>query len=258
MEEKPKLKLGVVTAKDLAQWFGIATKTFTNRKQFYLDKLENFCEFQRNSRSITITKIYTDTYDKNLNSIIDKIYLESLENHNYLVSLTGMSKETGISVYQLRKSRNRLFGEKPTNIDKTCRGILGQRTMVWAVKLDGKPNYYRYMTQEEKELFNNLTKLHHNLLTPEQIQENQLILDYCVRNELSAKEYVDYLMDNDIDFFRNVLEEFYHIIHYRLVHATEHLVVEDFDLAANEEYRQYLLNEIQKIKEQIKEIQEKK
>ena len=52
-----KLRLGKVTTKELANWFGISYGTFRNNKTQKLDELKLYCEYEEIYGGINITKI---------------------------------------------------------------------------------------------------------------------------------------------------------------------------------------------------------
>lgn len=103
----------------------------------------------------------------------DKLYIESLVKHNNLITVSGTAEEHDVSRYYMTKSKNRLFGDKPANI-----GLLGQRTTIWAIKLEGTNNY-RMLSAEEDELFDNLIKNVYGKLKGKQIKALKRLENDC-------------------------------------------------------------------------------
>ena len=120
-----KLKLGKMTSQELAEWMGIKYTTYRKCGKKYLSQLDNFCDYEKVYGGIIIKEIYQDTYDKNIEEKYDKMYLESLVKHNNLITVSGTAEEQKASRYQMTKSRNRLFGDKPANINLANTGLLG-------------------------------------------------------------------------------------------------------------------------------------
>lgn len=63
------LHLGKYTNKELAEWFGIKTETFTRYKKKKLEELKNFADFDEIYGGIYITNIKEPTYNKNSQKI---------------------------------------------------------------------------------------------------------------------------------------------------------------------------------------------
>lgn len=78
-----------------------------------------------------------------------------------------------------KKLQERYFGngyekyDKPANI-----GLLGQRTTIWAIKLEGTNNY-RMLSAEEDELFDNLIKNVYGKLKGKQIKALKRLENDC-------------------------------------------------------------------------------
>jgi hypothetical protein len=98
-----------------------------------------------------------------------------------------MAEENDVSKYLLTKSRNKLFGETLDGIKSSAPGILGVREMVWCIKLKGCNNY-RYMTEDEQELFDSIIKSVYGNLDVEKIKARELIKEYCLKNDLKVRE----------------------------------------------------------------------
>lgn len=164
---------------------------------------------------------------------IDQEYLKELQRTNNLMTVSGASKTTSYSTYNLRNSRNRLFGDQPTSLDPAAKGILGTRTLVWAIKLPGENNY-RKLYPEEEQLFNSLIVEKYSSLEPEQLKAQELIYESCLRQNLSLQEYNNFIKEKGYDFFDQVIVKFQILTGHMLVHATEHEIGLDFTLEEND------------------------
>ena len=74
-----KLTLGKMTSKQLAQWFGVLPSTYSHNISNYLNKLEDYCEFEKIYGGVVISEIYIEEYDKGLKLKDEKIYLEEIK-----------------------------------------------------------------------------------------------------------------------------------------------------------------------------------
>ena len=60
-----ELKLGKMTTKELAEWFGISYGTFRNSKQKRFEELKEFCFFEEVYGGVQINAIINPIYIKN-------------------------------------------------------------------------------------------------------------------------------------------------------------------------------------------------
>lgn len=74
MEEEKMLKLGEMTGQQLAEWFGISYKTYTNSRKKKLEILTSFADFEEVKQGvIKITAIKIPVYSKKSDRIKDII-----------------------------------------------------------------------------------------------------------------------------------------------------------------------------------------
>ena len=245
------LKLGKMTGQEIAEWMGISFKgTYSKNPKKYLSQLDNFCDYEKVYGGVVIKEIYQDTYDKNIEEKYDKLYIESLVKHNNLITVSGTAEEHDVSRYYMTKSRNRLFGNKPANINLTNTGLLGQRTTVWAIKLEGTNNY-RMLTVEEDELFDNLIKNVYGKIEGKQTKALKLLEKECAKQKMTVAEFQEIRKEKGLDFFGNVLCKFKETTGYQIVSATQHDVMNFFDgREINEKYREKLLKIIDELKKE--------
>lgn len=242
-----KLKLGKIASKDLAKWFNVSYSYFRKENNKYFDQLSLYCDYEKVYGGAIIKEIYIEEYNKDLKLRQTQTYLKSLCKHDNLISLSGLKKEFGISYYHSRRIRDELFGDKPLNIDPEAHGILGSREMIWAIKLGD--NKYRKLTPEEDKLFDALIVQTYSDIDPNQLKAQQLILDYCAKEGMSAQDYKDIIEDKGLGFFNDIIQRFKKITGQQLGRPTEHFIdVQESD----DEYRKYLLEEINKIKNEMK------
>lgn len=244
-----KLKLGKMTSQEIAEWMGVSYKgTYHKNPKKYLKRLEDYCNFEQIHGGVIVKEIYISEYNKNLRVEQTRTFLSALKEHNNIISLSGLEEERDISYYQSRKIRDKLFGKEPININPTSRGVIGYREVIWAIKLG--PNTYRKMTEEEDALFELLIQRECiGKLTPKVAKAQQLILDYCVKEGMTAEEYQNFLTEHDYNFFNDVIVKFRDITNYQIANPNEYCIGADWCLDENEdeEYKAFLKREIKKL-----------
>lgn len=242
-----ELKTGKMKSKELAQWFGVSYNTYTHKIPKYLEMLTWYCEFEKIYGGVVINKVHLSTFKKNFKERAIKIFMQEYYRTKGLMSMTGISQTTELSIYEATKVRNELFGDKPLNVDPFNSGIIGNRERVWAIKLG--ENQYRYFTKEENELFDTLiSKEYIGKMTPETVQKRELILKCCAEEGLSAAEYQNILTEQKLNFFNDVITKFKKLTGYQIGSPTQHMVIQDWT-APCDEYREYLYELIQKVKD---------
>ena len=73
-----ELKIGKMTNKELAEWFGLKPESFTRMKKKKLEELKEFCFFDEIYGGVNITAIINPTYIKNSQKI-RQIYEQGFE-----------------------------------------------------------------------------------------------------------------------------------------------------------------------------------
>lgn len=179
-EEKNELKLGPMSITELAAWFGKNRATVSRNKTAYLNRLENYCEFEElPSGKINITAIKDSTFKKEGNKQIIKDNFVKEWNDNGLDTAKNVAEkimdnnELNISdgtayVYTLQ-ARNELYN-KPF-----CgRGEKGCCEYVWCVELG--EGQYRELTPQEQEVKTELLKKYFG-----DASEKQLMVEAMVK-----------------------------------------------------------------------------
>ena len=201
-----ELKLGKMSGQEIAEWLRIKYTTYRQNPTKQLTKLNFYCSYEQIRGGVIIKEIYKSTYQKGYNRLVCAAYVKAVQ-ENSLCSVSGLHEIYGFSRDTIAKARNELYGDKPIEIDADAHGELGYRTLCWAIKLDG-PNHYRYMTDEETEKFNGLISIVNKNVPPEILAKKELILQYCVKHNLSAATYQDIIDSKYMNFFQDVILRF--------------------------------------------------
>ena len=120
-----ELKLGKVTSKELAEWFGIKPSSFANMKAKKLEELKKYADFEIKNHSIYIKEIYISEYAKMKHFDLVKDSLIELWCPNNLDTCKNVTKkltkkydkeelplkESSLYNYT-RASRDELFGKR--------------------------------------------------------------------------------------------------------------------------------------------------
>lgn len=160
------LKLGIVTNKELAQWFGISPSTFSKYKESKLRQLGAYADYQlvgNKQFKVKINKIYQDTYYKKgseayetikgkLNDTWSETGLDSCKRVcKQILNQVSLDITPGTAYKYTLKSRNDLFG-KPFQ----QAGTLGSCRYMWCKKND--EGRLEPLTQEEEKIKSELIK----------------------------------------------------------------------------------------------------
>ena len=155
MEE---LKLGKITLKELASWFGISYGSIRNKREKYFQELEEYADFKAGERGgVEILNIYIPVYvkkDNNYQQIKQKIpaaWDKSCLDLKKNVAQKLYSKEEFSIKYStvysyVCKASNELYG-KPSSLEG---GEIGNCHWVLCVK-DQNTGKLRWFTYEENQ-----------------------------------------------------------------------------------------------------------
>lgn len=224
-----ELKLGKVSSKEIASWLGLSYSTYKNRINYYLERLEAYCDFNKVYGGIEITNIYMYVYNKNLDKEDDLKYIDQLNKTGTgLATISGMSqnlihydqdfKEASLRTIQRRMSNSgkRLFGQ--TN--GAFSGLVGNRNYVWAIKRQGY-NKYRYLTDEEEKIFNEILSNYYK--TEVEKIKAEAILEYRLeKREIDQDEFFSLKKELNLNNFVKCLELFRDKTSETIVLATQH------------------------------------
>ena len=195
-----ELKLGKMTNKELAQWFGIVESTFKATKAKKLEELKLFADFYEQSGKVFITEIYEPVYNRQqartvgkVINKIDKVWSEDgLDTCQRVGSqICKMLKQEGLIrgektiIKYTRDGRNELYG-KPFFEEG---GKLGHCIYIWCKKSpDGT---YKLLNSEEIKIKEDLQKKYFGDAT-----EKQIIVEAMVESgEITRAEAWDVLRE---------------------------------------------------------------
>lgn len=201
-----ELRLGKMSGQEIAEWLGIKHTTYRQNPKKQLSKLDFYCSYEQVRGGVIIKEIYKKKYEKGYNRLVYAAYAKAVK-ENSLCSVSGLHAIYGFSRDTITKARNDLYGEKPIEIDPKAHGELGYRSLCWAIKLEGLNNY-RYMTEDEEKKFNSLISIVSGSIDPKILAKKELILQYCVKHNLSAATYQDIIESKNMNFFQDVILRF--------------------------------------------------
>lgn len=227
-----QLKTGKMTTQELANWFGVSKKTFTNSAQKYLEKLSDYAEFNRVYGGVNITLVHFDTYVKGYNQMDDTYFNQEIsrcvKEQNGLASISGIANKAKRDVpeykdyaevsirYKMSKAATRNYGP----CGDLMGGINGTREREWAIKLDDYNNY-RALTEEEYALFVEITKDFQSKYPEKSIEKEKLEIR-LKEKEIDVDEYFKLVDVCELDIFPQIMWEFTAQTGYKIVLATEY------------------------------------
>lgn len=229
-----KLRLGKMTSREMAEWFGISYNSYKNHIPKYLLLLYTYCDYEKIYGGVNIIKIYLDTFDRSISLKDRTLYkneiIECLKTQQGLSTISGMSEKltdqgeySSVSTARRRltEAGKQLFGE--TKSLTSC-GEIGTREYIWAIKLDGY-NHYRLLTEDEEKQFDNIITAAYTA-EPDKIKKNAL-LEECLRNkEITSDEYFEIKDNLKLDTFRDCIFRFKELTGFWIVRCTQHEIKE--------------------------------
>ena len=152
-----ELRLGKVTNKELAVWFNTTDTQISRKKNIFLKKLEEYCQFKPVWGGVEIIEIYRSIYIKNKNYNIVKNNFDTAWSKNKLDSCKRVAgqiyqenkeqltiKES--TVYQYTKEvRNELYGRP-----MCYHGVKGSCTYIWCKKDD--TGHLAFLSEKEEKI----------------------------------------------------------------------------------------------------------
>ena len=224
------LHLGKMTGQELADWFGITLKSYQNGRKNYLEKLEDFCEFNEGRGYVEIIDIYYAEYIKNLDNDA-RIYLTVVkQSRDHLCSISGIAEvllnmpEFANCSYETLRKRMRKAGIKAFGVtkDEDSRGFYGSREYVWAIKLYDAPNHYRHFTPDEEKRFDEIISGFYTT-QPERVKKMALLEKVFQDDDsMTKEEYFQKKAALNLDVFFDVIQLFKKETGLQVVHATAH------------------------------------
>lgn len=230
-----KLELGLMKNTQIAAWFGVTEKTYTNARKKYLEKLLPFAKYKEVRGGIVIEEIFIDTYIKNLDDDV-KVYLQQVQAaEDHLTSITGMSEvlcatsEFSMIPFRTMEGRMRRAGKKAfgeTSVEG-ARGLYGCREFTWAIKLYDRPNHYRYMTKEEESRFDAIVSGFYST-EPERVKKAALLEEAFKTSDMTKEQYFQEKERLNLSIFYDVIVQFKIETGLQVVHATAHDIDEAY------------------------------
>lgn len=229
-----KLKLGKMTTQEIADWFNISKKTFTNSAQKYLDILKSYADFKRVYGGVDISVIRFDTYVKGYNQYDDGYFNKEIERcvkeQKGLASISGIANRAKRDVpeykdyadssitYRMSKAASRNYGKCGSSEG----GLTGIREREWAIKLSDY-NDYRPLTEEEYKIFISITGDYHKK-NPEKVLEKSKLEMQLKDREIDIEEYFSLIDVCELDLFPQIILEFEARTGFKIVLATEYQI----------------------------------
>ena len=189
-----ELKKGKMTNKELAEWFGMSQKSFTNKKRDKLKELEYFAAFHEEKGKVIIEEVYDAVYSKQgsanyrkVRDKVDEVWSEDgldscarVGNQIYFL----LEEEEGKSplkqstvVNYTGKSRNELYG-KPFMEN----GKIGTCIYTWC-KRDRTTGEYSLLSPEEQTIKQNLQTKYFGDATEKQILVKAMVEEGEITSE---------------------------------------------------------------------------
>lgn len=241
MEE---LKLGKITLKELASWFGISYGSIRNKREKYFQELEEYANFKAGERGgVEILNIYIPVYvkkDNNYQQIKQKIPAawdkSGLDLKKNVAQKLYSKEEFSIkysTVYSyVCKASNELYG-KPSSLEG---GEIGNCHWVLCVK-DQNTGKLRWFTYEENQQKQELRAKYFNERNQEEKKKQEIresLKLQLKKNEISKEDYKEELFvleesaayDNYLEALQNILPK-NDILAYGIC-VEEYINIEDF------------------------------
>ena len=241
MEE---LKLGKMTLKELANWFGIGYSSIRNKREKYFQELEEYADFKAGERGgVEILNIYIPVYvkkDNNYQQIKQKIPAawdkSGLDLKKNVAQKLYSKEEFSIkysTVYSyVCKASNELYG-KPSSLEG---GEIGNCHWVLCVK-DQNSGKLRWFTYEENQQKQELRAKYFNERSQEEKKKQEIresLKLQLKKNEISKEDYKEELFvleesaayDNYLEALQNILPK-NDILAYGIC-VEEYINTEDF------------------------------
>ena len=230
-----KLKLGRMTVEEMAEWFGVKKKTYTNQTAVYLKKLKPYAEFERIRGGVEIKKIYFEEYIKNY-KFADAQYLNKeikrcIAEQDGLASIAGVARKARkeypelqlLSERQVEKRFSAVANIHYGDCSLFNRGKTGTREREWAIKIDDY-NHYRALSPEEYELLAELASSMYSKDGDKVLRRKKLEAQ-LKKKEIDVDTYFEKIEEQELDNFPQVLIEFKCKTGYQVVLASKYEIL---------------------------------
>lgn len=212
------LKMGKMENQEIADWFGVTKKTYTNAVPRYLEKLKEYADFERVRGGVVIQRIYFSEYIKNYNfkdaDYFNQEVTRCNRNQNGLASISGIARKARQEIEELNLLTERQLEKRFSDValihygeyGSVEGGITGVREREWAIKLDDY-NGYRSLTESEWKLFVEITGRLYST-EAEKIIKKKKLEKQLRKREIEIEEYFEKIDEQGLDSFPQVLFEF--------------------------------------------------
>lgn len=217
MEE---LRLGKLTNKELAEWFGISEKTLKNNKIKKLEELKLFADFYEEKGKVIITDIYESIYSKKKSGTLQKV-IEKIDNvwsedgldsctrvgskiYEILSNEEDLDRKESTIIEYTRKGRNELYG-KPFGEE----GKLGKCIYIWC-KRDKETGEYSLLSEKEQKIKQDLQTKYFGDATEKQILVKGMVESGEIKKEEAwsvLEEMTNMNNNNFLTFLKEIQEK---------------------------------------------------
>ena len=199
---EPKvLELGIMTNKELAEWFGIKPKTLSQTKKKKLQELEEYARFDIVKSKVRIKEIYSPIYMKKSSrnyeyyrrEVPQEWRINDLDTCSRVAAAIykdslGIAEKTG--EYYTATIRNELWG-KPDRLNPNCKHELAK--MYRSQDGDKSKTRYEAFTPEDCEIYQKVFQEYFGDLNIAS-RERTIIRDQVKAGQLSKEEAYDLIM----------------------------------------------------------------
>lgn len=229
-----------MSTQELADWFGVAKKTYTNTTSKYLERLETCATFDRVRGGVIIKEIIFEKYEKNAEQkrADDKYFnnqiRQCIKTQDGFASIAGIAKKAQaeeedykvLSFKQVEKRMSEAGRRNYGAFGSAAGGTMGTRDREWAIKLDGI-NAYRELDPEEKKLFMEITSIYYTKASDKVLQKRKL--EQKLRNgEIDKDKYFELIDLYELDLFPNILGAFLEKTGYQIVLASKYEIIKNW------------------------------
>lgn len=231
-EEAIELKVGLMTNNELAEWFGVKPRTFTNAKDKKLEELKEYAVFEVLKGKINILKIKIPVYvkKKSKNYLIIKSHIDE----NWNDSGLDNKKNVAEKIFN-KKEEYHLNLKYSTTYSYTCKGSnelygsaresdkggeIGNCRYVLCT-VDVKTGEPRWFTEEEYKKKIELRKKYFKKVNSDEVQDiKETIYLREKRKEITKEDAAAALYELERDLYKEYLDELDHYLegglHYRI------------------------------------------
>lgn len=213
-----ELKLGIITNKELAEWFGLSYGTFRNNKQKKLEELKEYASFIETKNKIKILSIDIPIYVKKKEKQFDivKSHIDETWAENGLDTKVNVSNKIYAKKdeYKITLSPNTTYayvcvGARELYGDprKMTTGEIGKSRYALCV-LDAKTKEARWFTKEEYAKKQEIKAKYFKSKNASEIEEQkEVIMQQARKKKISDDEAKAWIYDMEKQLYYDYLDE---------------------------------------------------